>query len=383
MVKRTVMIGISQLKDLPGALTRYFQKLPEPRHVRRIAGLVFCLPTSKLTSRENTEVIKYYNYRSGDHVNFYFAGYGAEPGGPWKFSAQEFETCRKELEACSNWRYSGGTDLILLNVTYNAQTKTAAEDCSSAQVLVLEQFERSGAGTMEELFEQIFRYCEDHFDTKQAANPGQASTQHLRQTLIEPSEPKLEDGVGRLASERTLLRAELEAACKRLDAAAKAVVNRITAAKEDAREFLEPLKDFYNDPRLREARDKAIQIPLPQLFVDTVVGRFKLGKFPTTDMLYNHLNNPVLKRKLEAEGYGFSRSTVGRWLLQFKQILDKVGYAIPKLRLRKDRPGRPPRSFVSTDKLESSHPKYYSAVVDTRSQELSEGQNEESEDLNP
>ncbi len=79
--------------------------------------------------------IGYLNLRSGQNLHFYCAGYGAYlppsfapdierlPDGkvyegtliPWSFSQTLFAKFINELEDETNWKYSGNTELILLN----------------------------------------------------------------------------------------------------------------------------------------------------------------------------------------------------------------------------------------------------------------------------
>jgi hypothetical protein len=120
--------------------------------------------------------LPYFNFRSGEHVNFYFAGYAqsqdapagfviaipsiaAKPG--WAFSAKAFNEFRSELHNTTTWRYSGDSELILANARYDAKRDSAFVDFSSALSITLEKLEYDGAlSNAGMLFERILAYAE-------------------------------------------------------------------------------------------------------------------------------------------------------------------------------------------------------------------------------
>ena len=142
------------------------------------------------------------------------------------------------------------------------------------------------------------------------------------------------------------LRKTADDATQKLDAASSRIGDKtalLQAATEEAKEAFEPLHEFYKDPRLSNARTDAKRAGIPELFVDTVAARIDLGeKFPTTDILYKYLSNPILAKKLKAGGHGISRSTIGRWLTRFKIILHRRGFPITKYRARNTNPQNKP-----------------------------------------
>jgi hypothetical protein len=293
MVARSIMIGLFHLGELQEELTRYFKKLPEPKRVPRIAGIVFCKARSITGQKEVDPNLGYFGYRSGDHVNFYLAGYNwertTESGERiWYFNNPEFNQVRKEMEACTTWKYSGGTDLILLNARFDAKGQTASVDFGSPEVFVLERLVRTGGiESVQMFFEEIFRYCEEHFDTKPAANPEQASAQHLRRTLIKPHEPEF-----RAADEGANLQKRLEEILRKFEAMGVAMLNTTASAEAVAETFKEatqPLRDMYKEERSCRAKAEAIKNGVPDWLVDRIVGEWLTRKFPTVDGLYKSL----------------------------------------------------------------------------------------------
>lgn len=144
-------------------------------HDVRLIGLVFCQPHSKFAKDEILPALRYFHLRSGEHVNFYFAGYyeafearqgdvmAAPPAdGPgWGFSAEAFDAFRQELHRATTWRYSGASDFILVNARFDAERDEAYLDFSSALSITFERLKHDGAlSDVGVLFERIFSYAE-------------------------------------------------------------------------------------------------------------------------------------------------------------------------------------------------------------------------------
>ena len=122
----------------------------------------------------------YLNDRSGSHVHFYCAGYGGywHPSSvpdmedigeiryddgcviPWAFSQKQFASFIDELEGRTSWRYSGESDLILLN---------SDVDFSNCLIYDIEAMVEDGAiSRSSELFEAIIQYSRNIKKTKSA-----------------------------------------------------------------------------------------------------------------------------------------------------------------------------------------------------------------------
>jgi len=156
--------------------TRYRQSAPEQGV--RLVGLLFSRPTSPLAKEEIIPNLDYFHHRSGNHVDFFCAGYGqywqgrrdefpdqtrVGPGqhSDWLFSAMKFNDFRGEIERMTRWRYSGAVDLILANGRYDAEQDEGHIDFSSAISCQLDKMKREGAITsVEAFFEEIFRFSE-------------------------------------------------------------------------------------------------------------------------------------------------------------------------------------------------------------------------------
>jgi hypothetical protein len=141
----------------------------------RMIGILFARPESNLGAKEVVPSLGYFHVRSGKHIDFFCAGYGADdPRDPdkksqvnvgdvgWKFNPNRFDAIRQEVEARSNWRHSGGTDLILTNARFDQNTNRAFLDLRETMVkCYLDEMIRIKAiPSVEEFFERIFRYAE-------------------------------------------------------------------------------------------------------------------------------------------------------------------------------------------------------------------------------
>lgn len=344
MLVRTVMIGISRITDLAGSLTEYFNKLPGPSRIPRIVGIVFCQPWSDITTKEIQPSIEYFNYRSGKHVNFYFTGYYTG-GKSWNFSPYDFNECRNEIQKeCSKWRYSGGTDLILCNATYDAKAKRAVLDYQTAECFVFEKLKQAGeVNDVKMFFEEIFHYCEGHFDVQQNINPQRASVKHLRETLIKPQ--------WRPDKDLAELHRELEITCRKLSALNVEAHNTIAKAEavtEIFREVTQPLREMYKDERLAKAKADGLRQKIPELVIDRIVAAHLSSGFPAIDHFFKTLATSGDINALHKNRRGSSRAQIARHLHNFRKIMERNGL------IEKRRKSR----FLHTRSTESYNPEF-------------------------
>ena len=136
--------------------------------------MLFAQPKSPLARSEIVPQLEYFHHRSGDDVHFFCGGYSAydnkyrdnKPvarisGTQWYFSLSQFNTLRKRVETNTSWKYSGGTDLILVNV--NNSPDKASLDLKSAVLFPLERMKQDGViVSVATFFEEIFRFAEDY-----------------------------------------------------------------------------------------------------------------------------------------------------------------------------------------------------------------------------
>lgn len=148
---------------------------PEATNKVVMVGLLFASPHAPLAKTEIIPRLNYYHHRSGEHINFFCAGYaegwpGKQIDGRtydktekegWVFSDEKFNDLRREIESMSRWKYSGDTDLILTNAHYDHGSRSAYLDFSAAIVCKLDEMKSDGAiASVASFFEDIFRYAE-------------------------------------------------------------------------------------------------------------------------------------------------------------------------------------------------------------------------------
>ncbi len=90
-------------------------------------GILLARPKSE-AGKDIANTLPYYHHRSGYSINFYLPGYGAYwhgvypdeinivkiDGAQWSFSNQKYVEFIESLEKNSNWKYSGESELLLI-----------------------------------------------------------------------------------------------------------------------------------------------------------------------------------------------------------------------------------------------------------------------------
>jgi hypothetical protein len=142
----------------------------------RLIGLVFARPESPVAKTEMISQIPYWHCRSGDNIDFFFAGYTyphpviegfqAVPvlgHADWLYSPKLFNAFRTEIESQTQWRYSGACDLLLSNAFFDATQQKAVIDWKSIILCQLDQMLKDKAiDSIEKFFESVFRFAESH-----------------------------------------------------------------------------------------------------------------------------------------------------------------------------------------------------------------------------
>jgi hypothetical protein len=106
----------------------FLRQLPVP--VRPV-GLIFGRPPCKIFKDELLADRKYYDLRSGENVELFYMGY-ADPDAQYvnvgdfdenNFSDELFTTAVSDFEKRTTWKYSGQTDVVLLNSFFSPAQK--------------------------------------------------------------------------------------------------------------------------------------------------------------------------------------------------------------------------------------------------------------------
>jgi len=156
-------------------------------HKVRMVGILFTRPVTNLAQDEIIPNLEYFHARTGENIDFFCAGFCAyvppasgvecvldntgqevmlkDSNIHWQFDNRGFDRFRRDIEVRTEnkWKYSGESDLILINAKYDLQTHTASLDFSSAIVLNLSKAIADKAIlSTSELFEDIARFAESH-----------------------------------------------------------------------------------------------------------------------------------------------------------------------------------------------------------------------------
>ena len=116
---------------------------------------------------EITPSLSYYHHRSGEHINFYCPGFeiGWEPErlqpeeNQFFYDPSDFERFRKEIERRSKWRYSGGTDLLLVNARFD-ETEANLDFSSAIAADLIKMKAVAAIDSIDSYIEKIIRSAE-------------------------------------------------------------------------------------------------------------------------------------------------------------------------------------------------------------------------------
>ena len=130
----------------------------------RMAGVLFTRPNSQLGKLEILPNRDYWHIRSGENIDFFWPGYTTR----WEFDPKLFNEFVREFEAKTRWKYSGGSDLILLNVHFDPNSISEDKPCgrcrldfNSAVLCQLDRMIRDEAIlSVETFFQDIFKFAE-------------------------------------------------------------------------------------------------------------------------------------------------------------------------------------------------------------------------------
>jgi hypothetical protein len=161
-------------------LTKMFQRRQAKRKHKKftpdlaMTGLLFARPTDPFAQTNIIPELDYFNSRSGEHMDLFCIGYTKKPRDPklqrtepvtvvkhvkWWFDNDAFVRICKEIEEASEWKYSGGTDLLIANA--RSSLRETSLDYSSVIPCKLEQMQSDKAiNSVREFLEKIFREAE-------------------------------------------------------------------------------------------------------------------------------------------------------------------------------------------------------------------------------
>ncbi len=136
----------------------------------KLIGYLFCRPTSQKVKNEIISNLNYFHFRSEDSIDIYMMGFYPDKkvkegfkiaGDLWAYSDEMFNESRKNMEDLTNWRYSGGIDLLLTHVVCDSEKNTYGPDFSRSIVCHIDDLvEIKAFSSIEAFFEKLFRHAE-------------------------------------------------------------------------------------------------------------------------------------------------------------------------------------------------------------------------------
>lgn len=141
-------------------------------------GILLTRPASQ-TGKDIVRTLPYYHHRSGKSIHFYLPGYGAYwhgvypdeenvakiGGAQWSFSNQKYVEFIEALEGHSRWKYSGESELLLIEYV------NGKLDYSNVLKFHLDAMLRDEAiASVNVFFESIFRYASQQASLTQVSD---------------------------------------------------------------------------------------------------------------------------------------------------------------------------------------------------------------------
>lgn len=124
-------------------------------------GILFIRPGSNIHRQLNQE-LEYYHHRSGEYFDLFVAGYETEPwetnGNKTEFSSKLFNNIVTEFESVSQWKYSGGSELMLTNVKLLSRDTVSLDFSSSILINLDDLVDNKGFRDIGYFFEHLFEW---------------------------------------------------------------------------------------------------------------------------------------------------------------------------------------------------------------------------------
>ena len=145
----------------------FAERLPVP--VRPV-GLIFGRPTCKSFKEELLPDRGYYNLRSGANIELFYMGY-ADPDAEYltvgdfdenDFSDASFVSAVSDFERRTTWKYSGQTDLILLNSFFTPKQNVRLDFSNVFAIQFEEALESKLIKSARALVEEIMRVSREY-----------------------------------------------------------------------------------------------------------------------------------------------------------------------------------------------------------------------------
>jgi hypothetical protein len=124
-----------------------------------LIGLIIGRPSEPLVQEQIIPNLSYWHHRSATFIDLFCVGFLSK-----EFDGGEFNRTIAMFEANTEWKYSGGTDLILVNVAYSPAEKKVTPDYSNALAVILENVTKvEGYERLPIFFEKVMAAAKQSF----------------------------------------------------------------------------------------------------------------------------------------------------------------------------------------------------------------------------
>lgn len=130
-----------------------------------LVALIFGLPYFPVIQDVIAPRLDYWHHRSEINIDFFCIGFFGGRSVPVQKNFDERDFVRAVLlfEERSKWRYSGETDLVLLNAIYDPHTKKAMLDFSTVLTITLERaIEDKAISSLPIFLEQLIHWAKEY-----------------------------------------------------------------------------------------------------------------------------------------------------------------------------------------------------------------------------
>lgn len=172
-------IAVYSIKEVARSVSDRFTESFDGKSGTKLIGLLFGRPQSPIFKKYIYKDLKYLNYRSGISLDIYCLGWsntktvkvwdspefvGTKTSEPeWEFDDMSFIESCKIIKSETAWKYSGTTDLILLNAVFHEKNSSATLDYSKVICCQLETMEKIGAiDSIGTFFESLIDFTENY-----------------------------------------------------------------------------------------------------------------------------------------------------------------------------------------------------------------------------
>ena len=153
--------GSAPIFDLDTRLSSLLaSKLSSYKFRRRLIVLLFAHPESPIFRDQLKPKLEYWHFRSGERLDLLCLGYSGKAN---SFDPELLASSVTWLQSRSGWRYSGETDLVLLNARVSPKSQTLELETQQIVSVALEQaVQESAIRSVPHIMERVFSFVDSY-----------------------------------------------------------------------------------------------------------------------------------------------------------------------------------------------------------------------------